>query len=320
MSRGARARARVLAFTLAVAVASGAGCGETARGLDAGEIGDAAIPDAARADGHAGDAASAVEGVGYADFPMPPLGAPLAVDAELARDPITTLVWQLDASPAPLTHAGALDYCDALSRGGRDDFRLPTRAEWSSILDPTRSPTLDPAFAPAIPDYHWTASAPRAIAPGSAFSVYLGGGETTLGLADRRSAYARCVAGGPPAVEAPHFEPEGADRVRDRGTGLVWSRAALAPATHDEASAACEALGGRLPTYRELPTIVDESRRAPAIDPALFPGTRSERHWTSTVRDAGEVAPWTVDFLDGQTFADEPASARHPARCVLAEP
>lgn len=320
MSRGAVAL--VLAAVLAGCGAA-PGAGTDGGGRDASP-GDAAARDAGVSpepplDAATPDAGSSLPGRGYAAFAMPSLGAErYEISSDLAADLDTGLVWQRGDTGALRTLEEARAECDALVLEGRDDFRLPTRVEWVSIVDPGRTPALDrDAFPDAIPEYHWTRSEPAG-APGSAFSVYLGAGETTLGLASRPSARVRCVAGGPPPLESAQHEVLG-DRVRDHGTGLTWLRAATDPASWADSAAACAALGARLPTLRELQTLVDESRRAPAVDPALFPGTAAERHWTSTIRDAGEVQPWTVDLLDGQTFADEPASARHRARCVIAD-
>lgn len=270
------------------------------------------------------DAEPVATEAGYALWPLPSFpGSALPneqryeLDGALAVDAITGLVWQRGDADELRTHEDARGYCDALVLDARDDFRLPSRMEWISIVDPARSPTIDPAaFPDTEPEYHWTSSR-AAGAPGSAFSVYLGAGETTLGLASRPSARARCVAGGPPPLLGEHFEVLDEARVRDRGTELVWSRAAFSPSSWEDARDACVSRGGRLPSIRELQSIVDERRRDPAIDLALFPDARSERLWSSTVRDSGELQPWTLDALDGQTFADEPASALHSARCVL---
>ena len=71
-------------------------------------------------------------------------------------------------------------------------------------------------------------------------------------------------------------------------TGLVWQRADQAPATWEAALAACESLvlagasDWRLPTIKELLTIVDDTRTAPAIDTAAFTGATGARTWSAT--------------------------------------
>jgi hypothetical protein len=283
-------------------------------------------------DGATTDAAVAVDAAAELDawaeaapWPMPNTvrsGLPSAQRYEVisdatVRDAVTGLVWARASGEALRTQAEAIADCEALVVEGRDDFRLPSRIEWVSLLDPDRSPAIDGDAFPGTPaEYHWTSST-SARSPDAAFSVYLGGGETTLGMASRASALVRCVSGGA-SLEGERFVV--LDRaVRDRGTGLVWARASISAATWADARDACAVLG-RLPSLRELQTIVDETAVDPAIDGAAFPGTLAERHWTSTVRDAGELLPWTVDFADGQTFSDEQASRPHVARCLRSIP
>lgn len=251
---------------------------------------------------------------GYAFFPMPNLassGLPrpssYVVDADLVHDVVTGLVWERSGDAGLVGWEEARARCDTLVLGGRDDFRLPSRIEWVSVLDPTRSPAIADAFVGVAPDYHWTSSPAF---DRSAYTVYLGAAETAFARADPGSARVRCVAG---PIGLHGLSVEG-DRVFDRGTGLRWERALAAPMPHAEASARCVSLGMRLPSLRELQTIVDETRAMPAADLALFPDTPPDALWTSSLRGA---EPWVVDFRDGQTFADRSASSEVASRCVL---
>jgi hypothetical protein len=73
------------------------------------------------------------------------------------------------------------------------------------------------------------------------------------------------------------------DTVRDRYTGLIWQRH-VDPACEDgcctwsEAQDYCAGLDlgdqsdWRLPTLKELQTLVDEAQASPAIDSNAFPG------------------------------------------------
>jgi hypothetical protein len=283
---------------------------------------DGAVPDGSVLDGSVLDGSALRVPTEHAAWPMPSLPVEslprpqrYEIEAEVVRDAITGLVWERgDRGTLLRTHADAIADCASLVLAGRDDYRLPSRIEWASVVDPTRSPTLDPeAFPDAIAEYHWSASR-TALGADAAYSVYLGGGETTIGIASRASGRARCVAGPPPLPAAP-YEID-ATTVLDRATMLTWSRSSLAATSWDGARSACEDASMRLPTLRELQTIVDEARGDPSVDLAAFPGARAERHWTATVRDAGEVLPWTVDLRDGQTYAEDLPSTPHPAYCV----
>jgi hypothetical protein len=101
--------------------------------------------------------------------------------------------------------------------------------------------------------------------------------------------------------------------VEDNYTRLLWQRdgAASGLLSWEDAVGYCEtlALDGadtwRLPTIRELATLVDEARVAPAINTEAFPntqyGARSNNwYWAAhPSRDGG--ADWALNFDDGFT-------------------
>jgi Protein of unknown function (DUF1566) len=100
------------------------------------------------------------------------------------------------------------------------------------------------------------------------------------------------------------------DTVLDRRTGLQWSRDNV-PGLRmnwNSAQEACKALklGGhsdwRLPTIRELLTIVDYERHEPAIDTDAFK-CESTYYWTSTpVASSPGGYAWDVFFGSGGTY------------------
>jgi hypothetical protein len=255
--------------------------------------------------GYAHFTISNVEGSGL------PNEAAYEVSAELVRDLVTGLVWEAPAVRERTSWEEAKARCDALELGGRDDFRLPGRIELVTILDFARSPVAASAFDDVVSDYHFT-STPAVHAPGSAYSVYFGAGETAVAGASPGSAVSRCVAGSVPERAPPQFELA-SDFVVDTVTGLEWERAAGAPVSFEDATARCASLGLRLPSVRELQSLVDENRHAPALDPELFPGAEPVRFWSSTLRGSD---PWQVDFSDGQTYAEEGPEALVANRCV----
>ncbi|MEW5742060.1 MAG: DUF1566 domain-containing protein [Myxococcota bacterium] len=80
-----------------------------------------------------------------------------------------------------------------------------------------------------------------------------------------------------------------ADTVTDTRSQLIWQRAHNpTPTTWHGALDYCEnlTLAGqsdwRLPTLKELLTLVDERANNPAIDTSAFPGTPSGIFWSST--------------------------------------
>lgn len=112
-----------------------------------------------------------------------------------------------------------------------------------------------------------------------------------------------------------------AETVEDAATKLTWQRAVPDKTFHyAEAVSYCAALslrgtGWRLPTIKELHTLVDEARMHPAIDTHAFPETPSAYFWSATRVASFGMYAWTVSFEDG-TDLWYPAENQHHVRCV----
>ncbi len=119
----------------------------------------------------------------------------------------------------------------------------------------------------------------------------------------------------------------------DNGTQLTWQRAVVYQATSfADATSYCAGLalsqtpGWRVPSYKELLTLVDESPHteyptgAPvqiAIDASAFPGTPVDQpYWTSSVYLQGATSAYAVRFSDGAGLAVLMATPGYYVRCV----
>jgi len=106
--------------------------------------------------------------------------------------------------------------------------------------------------------------------------------------------------------------------VFDAKTKLTWQQAA-STSTYlwAEAKAYCSGMW-RLPTVKELLTIVDDSRLGinPTIDPVAFPGTPGGAYWSSTPATGGGTGGWEVQF-GGSGIAYAANDSRDYVRCVL---
>jgi hypothetical protein len=71
----------------------------------------------------------------------------------------------------------------------------------------------------------------------------------------------------------------------------------------------------RLPTRIELMSIVDYERAAPLVDPAVFPWTAAEDHWSSSTLASDPTQAWFVGFRDG-VVGTESVEFALAARCV----
>lgn len=98
--------------------------------------------------------------------------------------------------------------------------------------------------------------------------------------------------------------------VFDTKTKLTWQQVAAQDlVSWSDAKTYCAGLGTslggtgwRVPTIKELQTIVDFSRAAPAIDSDAFPSTLSRGYWASStgiVAAGGVTTQYRVDFSYG---------------------
>jgi hypothetical protein len=107
--------------------------------------------------------------------------------------------------------------------------------------------------------------------------------------------------------------------VSDTLTNLVWQQQASSTTmTWALAKTYCPS-GLRLPTGKELRSIVDFTvgPPGPTIDQTAFPGTPAERFWTSSpyVGASAYASAWVVLFSDGTSnYQDKSNSYR--VRCV----
>jgi hypothetical protein len=113
------------------------------------------------------------------------------------------------------------------------------------------------------------------------------------------------------------------DVVEDLGRGLLWQRTASRDLfTWADALRHCRALvlvGGRgafrLPSVKELQTLVDDTVTDPSIDRAAFPGEPSEFFWSSTPCAHSHGSAWGVNFAIGFTN-NFPVGGTFRVRCV----
>jgi len=256
---------------------------------------------------------------GYASWPMPNESdsairpASYRIEGAVVVDQVTGLTWQQEVDPQTRATAEAIAYCEDLILGERDDWRLPRRIELISLMQPGSSPTIDSDAFPGTPADYFRSSTYAAIAGDRSWSVYFGTALVIVGSAATTSAYARCVADERLALDL-QFEVMETVAI-DRGTDLVWRRDVQIAASQSEAEDLCSAIDSpsfRLPTLKELLTIVDDTKAEPAIDQEIFSISDSLMFWTSTEADS---TTRLVDFTLGTAMNTSP-SGSHAVRCV----
>jgi hypothetical protein len=240
-------------------------------------------------------------------------------------DNLTGLMWEQKTTETEqnsyTTYSEAASYCADLSLGGNNDWRVPTRREFSTLLNHGRlSPSLDVTYFPdytyngANEVYYWTSSVYHDD-PAQMWKVQMSFGimEALITLSPPHKV--RCVRG---AVEPePDFTDNSNGTVTDNITGLMWeqktddggSRDKDTTLTWKDALAYCEdlVLGSysdwKLPTPKELERIVDSSTSNPAVDTTYFPNTNNGFYWTGTTCvGCHKHKAFAYDFSDGRLY------------------
>jgi hypothetical protein len=284
--------------------------------------------------GGAGTCVSTCGSHKWACWPMPnpagngPNTASYTTANGMVHDNVTCLDWQQVTSTTTYTVTDAIAYCATVTLGGFSDWRVPTRVEMSSIMDWTRSPATDAAFTSAS-GFHKTGSnwilTVKQIGAGAgkdfAWSFNMGDGIVSNALSAATLSRVRCVRGNgtgegfsdPAVPPANQYTAISTDEVQDNYTKLIWQRdgAASGLITWDVAVQYCATLtlGGntwRLPSVRELATLVDENQVAPAINRTMFPNTKygarsNNWYWASHHQRNSTTASWGLNFDDGFT-------------------
>ncbi len=291
----------------------------------------------------------------WACFPMPNIptsGLPNPASYQdrgdgTIYDEVTGLLWEAEPPASEGSWDDALNYCESLSLGGMDDWRLPTRIEITTVLDYSRPGWSSEAFSSAAGGFHRSASDwiltinQQGAGAGTdfAWAFNMSDGIVSNAYSKVSGARYRCVRSGgsgegpsEPAVEPEnHYTSIEDDQVLDNYTGLTWQSADSDEVDHAGAVAYCEALdlGGhewRLPSIRELATLVDEAKVAPSINEIYFPetkyGSRSNNWYWASDEDALSDAHWALNFDDGFTGTNKGAEGSWNhftggyARCV----
>ena len=264
------------------------------------------------------------------------LGFSLEPAAGCTRDRVTGLVWDAAAPAANAAEAAAaVAAANAAARCGASDWRLPTVAELTSIVDSGAAapPLVDAALAgtPAASHLHWSSEAwagdtrARWVVDFASGAVAFETDSNPL----RKPSAVRPVRGGI-ATATPGCDDASPARyvdnangtVTDNATGLMWMRctegqggaacgtgSATVYRSFGDALARAQAVNAdraglgrgfddwRVPNRHELASLVLRSCQGPAVQRTRFPATPAVSAWSSSAARTGFV--WTVDFADG---------------------
>ena len=228
---------------------------------------------------------------------------------EILADQITGLDWQRIPDNVQRSWSDAIDYTDQLELAGFNDWRLPEKQELVSILSygnappplilPTEKTTTN--TAPPERGSAWTLTT-RMFPSLNAKAINLDDNQGTISDKYEKK-YTYAVRG--PALVYGKYTNNGDGTITDQMTGLSWQTIEVRPRKWEQALAYCEQLelGGftdwRLPTIKELSTLVNERQVRPAINTTFFPTTRSAPYWTSTTFAKHPGFAWYINFEKG---------------------
>lgn len=125
--------------------------------------------------------------------------------------------------------------------------------------------------------------------------------------------------------------------VTDQQTGLMWKRCSEGQSGTDcsgtvgvqgwqsaLATAANSSFAGhvdwRLPSAKELSSLVESGCYSPAINTTIFPNTSSSWYWTSTTNAFSPSVAWVVGFVDGDTNSVNGKTGPYGVRLVRQGP
>ena len=239
-------------------------------------------------------------------------------DPDVVLDNVTRLVWQRVVSPDAMNWFQAASYCDALTVGGRDDWRLPSRIELVSLIDITQSQSgnIDTlAFPNSALEGFWTCT-PGPAMPTIAWIVdFFNGMSGSQPKLSRMRV--RCVAGSVAVTPPPERYDLGTpEEVHDLKTLLTWTTTITVGTWGDAFDYCYQRPGGwRLPSLNELQTLLDETQVKSAVDALAFPDRPDSYYWTSSMFDRTATVMWFASIGEGNTYW-APTTDVSLARCV----
>ena len=244
-------------------------------------------------------------------------------NSNTVTDNVTGLEWQNQDTSSTYTWQEAIDYCENLVQDGKNDWHLPTVDELSSLVDAsTTNPAITPGYfqnlnaSPGASGGLWTATPGVGNPSTDAWFVDLGGIGFVTGAEKDKEKGVLCVRNRHNASDS--FSLYSDHTVKDENTGLIWTtstidfnnngnidegdqvnwQTALAKATQYSVDGYTD---WRLPNRNELQTILDYSRKLPAVKSFFVsntPNIDGSYYWSSTIASSPDKA-WSTNLGQG---------------------
>ena len=106
-------------------------------------------------------------------------------------------------------------------------------------------------------------------------------------------------------IESNRFKTLADGWVFDKALGIDWAPSSSKRMNWEEAKKYAAEQAGRLPTVKELRSLIDYDRSNPAIDTQFFKDTKTDDwYWTGTGVAGGSGTAWCVGFYYGHVCND----------------
>ena len=248
----------------------------------------------------------------------------------MVKDNVTGLIWEVktddgtvhdkDDSYSWYDIGNFINVLNSQTFGGYSDWRIPTPLELQTILSYNKwNPAIDEVYFPnCLLDYWSSATAlpfvhlayPVSFDTGSMYSL------------NKYFENSLRAARGVELSSSERFVINADGTVTDNQTGLMWQQRSSGSMNWQNALSYCESLvlagysDWRLPSAKELASILDFSRYSPAIDDSAFLGTFAEKYWSSSSIANQLGNAWCFDFDDGTFWHLEEKSTNQYVRAV----
>ncbi|MFH0994340.1 MAG: DUF1566 domain-containing protein [Pseudomonadota bacterium] len=241
----------------------------------------------------------------------------------MVRDNVTGLIWEVKTTDGTLhdkdrtfAWSGSQNndtdtkyFIDAMNIAqfcGYSDWRMPTIKELGTITDYNiigSEPAINTKyFTNTQASFYWSATADTYVTDSAWGIDFYNGYDNYRNKLSYK--YALAVRSG--QQSGGYMEDNGDGTVTDTFTGLMWQQSgSFSTQTWEEALSYCAMLNlgnytdWRLPTKKEVRSLVDFSRYDPSINITYFIETFSNFYWSSTTNSHITDFAWGVNFHDG---------------------